>query len=218
MARHARTGVRQQVVHISCIVEGAGEMKAVPELIGRGADLLQPGLSVRTSMLLGSRGDFQKQRVVEKLVKTAAIRLQGSGGILILFDSDDVCPATLGPQVYGWARTAAGGIPVGVVLAHREYEAWLLAGATGLGGRQGLPRGLRPPANPESVPDAKVWLSDKMPSREQYSPTRHQAALTRHFALQDARRRAPSFDKCLREPQTIITAIQATQQKDDKHQ
>ena len=192
-------------------------MKAVPELIGRGVDLLQPGLSVRTNTLLGSRGDFQKQREVEKLVKAAAIRLQGSGGILILFDSDDACPAALGPRVRGWARTAAGGIPVGVVLAHREYEAWLLAGATGLGGRQGLSRGLRPPANPESVPDAKVWLSDRMP-REQYSPTRHQAALTRHFALQDARRRAPSFDKCLRELQAIIVAIQAAQQKDDKHQ
>jgi len=60
VARHARAGVRQRIVHISCIVEGEGEMKAVPELIGRGADLLQPGLSVRTSMLLGSRGDFQK--------------------------------------------------------------------------------------------------------------------------------------------------------------
>ena len=47
-------------------------MKAVPELIGRGVDLLQPGLSVRTNTLLGSRGDFQKQREVEKLVKAAA--------------------------------------------------------------------------------------------------------------------------------------------------
>ena len=49
------------------------------------------------------------------------------GAVLMLFDGSCDCPAEVGPTVHTWAAEVAAGAPYGVVLAHREFEAWFLA-------------------------------------------------------------------------------------------
>jgi hypothetical protein len=98
------------------------------------------------------------------------------------------------------------------VIAHQEYEAWLLAGANTLGGVARLPSRLRAQENPEAIARAKERLSRFLPSGESYSPTRHQEILTARFDLGQARKRAPSFSKWMREIASIITTGQAAGQ------
>jgi hypothetical protein len=92
----------------------------------------------------------------------------------------------------------------GTVLAVKEFENWFIAGITGLWGKRGIPVGLQPPANVESIRGAKQWLSRNMDSGFRYRPTRDQAAFATLFDMQEARRLAPSFDKCWREVESLL--------------
>lgn len=86
--------------------------------------------------------------------------------------------------------------PLGVVLAVREYEAWLLAGLGALRGKRTLPESLEAPEHPEAIRDAKGWFDSRM--ERGHAETLEQAKLTSHFDLDEARR-AQSFDKLVRE-------------------
>jgi hypothetical protein len=122
-----------------------------------------------------------------------------------MIDADDDCPAELGPRLLEWANHARSDIPVAVVLAKVEFEAWFLAAAASLGGRRGLCQPLMAPPDPERVRDAKGWLSRNMAGSRHYSETLDQAALAAVFDLQAARA-ADSFDKCYREIRRLIGA------------
>ena len=96
-------------------------------------------------------------------------------------------------------------MPIAVVLAKFEFEAWFLAAAESLRGINGLPEDLEPPADPESIRGAKGWLSRHM-TEGRYSETADQLALTAAFDLNLARR-ADSFDKCYREITDLLTIL-----------
>jgi hypothetical protein len=93
-----------------------------------------------------------------------------------------------------------------VALAHREYEAWFLAGIGSLAGRRGLEAQLVAPTDPESVHGAKEWLRRHMTGSRTYSETADQPALTALFDI-DAARRSPSFDRLCRILEEVLTAI-----------
>jgi Domain of unknown function (DUF4276) len=76
-------------------------------------------------------------------------------------------------------------VSVQVYLAYREYETWFLAAANSLRGHAGLPIDLAIPTDPESIRDAKGWLSERMPHR--YDPIVHQLDFTRAFDLGQAK-------------------------------
>jgi hypothetical protein len=92
-----------------------------------------------------------------------------------------------------------------VVLAKREYEAWFLAAAPSLRGLEGLPANLEAPAKPESISDAKGWLTRHMPPGQPYKERLHQQQFTRRFDLALARS-ADSFDKLCRDIKALIAA------------
>ncbi|MBI5243476.1 MAG: hypothetical protein HY922_07275 [Elusimicrobia bacterium] len=69
-----------------------------------------------------------------------ALVYENCGGILILFEDEDGCPAELGPRLGQWAAVRAGDVPFVIALAHREYEAWFLAALDSLRGRRGIAR------------------------------------------------------------------------------
>src|SRR5258708_28932590 len=135
---------------------------------------------------------------LERHVERAARRGGVRGGVLIVIDSDDDCPADLAPRVLARIQTARNDLPSAVVLAQREFEAWFLAAAESLQGRRGLPQDLASPANPESIRGAKEWLTAKMPHGRTYSETADQPAFAQLLDLTHARR-AKSFDKMYRE-------------------
>ncbi|MDQ3621561.1 MAG: hypothetical protein M3463_03605 [Verrucomicrobiota bacterium] len=90
------------------------------------------------------------------------------------------------------ARAAAvhDDVPIVLALAHREYETWFLAAARSLRSKGSLPADLDPPAAPESIRDAKGWLSARMPAA--YNEPNDQPAFTREFSFDEAAA-VPSF-------------------------
>lgn len=173
-------------------------MEAVPTLLRRIAAQIGPGeaaLQVPHPIRV-PKSRLMKPRELERSVELAARQCEPGDGILVLLDADDDCPAALGPELLGRARTARADRVIGVVLAKREYESWFLAAAPSIAGHRGLDPELSPPDDPESIRGAKEWLSRSM-SGGSYRETIDQAPLTAVFDL-DAARKAPSFAKLWR--------------------
>lgn len=189
---------------IACIVEGHGEVSAVPELIRRiGAEQNPPVYPTIEGPIRIPGSRLRQTAEFERAVELASARAGQGGGILILLDAENDCPAELGPELRG--RITRDDIEVGVVLAKFEYEAWFLAAAESIRGRRGLAADLEPPADPEGVRGAKEWLRDRMEGSRTYSETLDQVALTAVMDLESARR-ADSFDKCYREVARLVTS------------
>ena len=195
-------------VKIGCIVEGKGEVAAVPILIQRIAVSLDPGLLIfPPPPIRVSRNQVVKAGELERAVELVARKISGQGAIFILLDSDDDCPAQLGPELLCRARQVRSDLPIAVVLAKREFEAWFLAAAESLRGYKGLKNDLESPNNPEEIRGAKEWLSQRMEGNRRYSPTADQPGFTNCFDLDQARY-ADSFDKCYRDIVRLLGELQ----------
>jgi hypothetical protein len=184
--------------HIIPIVEGHGEVEAVPILIRRIAHSLgifdtKVGKPIRCP-----RDKVVKEGELERALELAAKKVQGSGQILVLIDAGPDCPAELGPRLEARARRARGDIPSAVVLAKKEFEAWFLAS---LGS---LKPDATPPADVENIQGAKERLSSLIGLP--YSETADQPAFTAQFDMNSARVNSPSFDKCWRAVESLLEA------------
>jgi len=200
-------------VQIACIVEGDGEVQAVPLLVSRIIRESHPHLSVRVFTATNFRGrdKFQHRVVVQRAVDGAARRVGTGGAVLMLLDADDDCPVELATRLLEWAREARSDVYTAVVVANREYEAWFLAAAESLQGHRGVGPDLQPPSDPESVRGAKEWLTRNMPRRQPYAPTRHQASFSAQIDLRLARQNSRSFRKLDTEVRRLVDALQASQ-------
>src|SRR5580658_1637047 len=104
-------------VQIGCVVEGHGELQSVPVLIRRIAQQMDPGLAVSVPHPIRvTKSRLLKPAELERAVELAALRAGVDGGILVLLDSDDDCPAELGPKLLARVRSARGNMPSAVVL------------------------------------------------------------------------------------------------------
>jgi hypothetical protein len=193
-----------EIVSLSCIVEGHGETQAVPVLIRRIAEELDPALIVNipppirvSKMALLNKAGELEQRI--------ALAARMGVGILILIDADNDCPRHLAPHLLERARKARGDRHIGVVLAKCEFEAWFLAAAASIGGKRGLPPNLPVISEPEGIQGAKEHLVEL--SGGNYSPVVDQPALAAVFVLRLSRKNAPSFDKCYREVARLINLL-----------
>jgi hypothetical protein len=180
------------------VVEGHGEVESVPVLIRKIAHEFDPGLQVVIPHPVRvTKSTLLKAGELERAAELAALNAGVGGGVLVLLDSDEDCPAQLGPKLLERVRLARADMPSAVVLARREFESWFLASAESLRGCRGLPGDLESPDQPEEIAGAKEWLSSHI-RYGAYASTVDQASLTSalDFALA---RRAESFDKCYRE-------------------
>ncbi len=194
-------------VNIACIVEGQGDALAVPILLRSIVTMLDPALSLNTPEAIRvDRSKIVKPGELERYVTLAAAKNGERGAILVLMDADDDCPAMLAPQLLRRAQAARSDMPIAVVLAQREYEAWFLAAAHSLRGKHGLSALLEPPADPEAISDAKGWLRKHMEGSRTYKETVDHLALTRVFDL-NAARRAASFDKLFRDVMRLLAEV-----------
>lgn len=195
---------------IAPIVEGQGEQSAVERLLWRIVNDAKPGtrLAVNPPIRVKSGTFLNDAHERARHVKLAAAkaRAQTNGHVLVLLDCEDDCPAQLGPRLLKEAQSAAGAVPVTVTLAHREYETWFIAAVESLRGVEGLQNTAVPPANPESMRDAKGWLGRLMPNR--YDPVSHQLRFTQRFDLAAARQ-VDSFDRLYRKVVGMVEANRA---------
>jgi hypothetical protein len=196
------------MLQMACIVEGHGDVRAVPILVRRIAAEIDPAITLHVlPPLRVPRFKLAKEGELERAVELAARKTAGAGAVLVLVDSEDDCPATKAPELLQRARAARSDVPAAVVLAKREYEAWFLAAAESLRGHRGLAQDLTTPAQPEEIRGAKEWLRHRMPADMKYRETLDQLALTAVFDLAAARR-ADSFDKCYREITRLLQDLQ----------
>jgi len=122
--------------------------------------------------------------------------------VLIVLDADDDCPKTLSRDVSTKAAPLLRGASCSVVLANREYESWLIAAASSLASKRGLPDAMEPPHDSESIRDAKGWLSERMVAHSGncYRPVLDQAPLSAVVDLDEALSKSRSlrkFEKCV---------------------
>jgi hypothetical protein len=144
------------------------------------------------------RGSIVKPGGLERYVDLAARDTQPGDGILVIIDADDDLPCELGPSLLNRAAAAGPDRRTRVVVAHREFEAWFLAGARSLRGRRGLAPDIEPPQDPEAIRDAKGWLSAHTGRAHSYKPAVDQAALANLVDLEEAST-ARSFRKLVKE-------------------
>lgn len=173
------------------VVEGHGEVKAVPALLRRlqqeaSCFTFEIGTAVRrNSSDLNNRVKFQEGLRM-------AVNQTDCAAVLILFDLDDGCPKEKAAELTRWAREVVSSKPYAVVLAHREYEAWFLAAVESLRGYNGIADNAVTPDNPESIRGAKQHLQRLMAREYTYS-TADQVSLTSDFDMVAAYHHSRSF-------------------------
>jgi hypothetical protein len=91
-----------------------------------------------------------------------------------------------------------------VVLAKVEFESWFIAAAESIGGHREIAADIVAPDDPESIRDAKGWLSERMVAGRTYRPTLDQPALCAVFDIRAARARSRSFDKLWRDVESLL--------------
>jgi hypothetical protein len=175
-------------IKVGCVVEGHGEVKALPILLRRMGNSIDPEVHLEIMPpIRRPRGSLvNKEGELERAVELAALKARPRGGVFVLLDSDDDCPAKLAPKLLGRAEPAGIELPVTVILPKREFEAWFLAAAKSLRGKRGLPADLEPPRDAEEIRGAKEWLRARMAGRT-YAETIDQPALAAVFDLNLAR-------------------------------
>lgn len=192
-------------MRIVCVVEGHGEVEAAPELLRRIIGALSPETIVECPRPIRvARNKIIKAGELERVARFAASGTSPDDLILVLLDADADCPAGLGPSLLVRAQTACPDRCIRVVLARREFEAWFLAAAESLSGRRGLKLDLSAPDDPESIRDAKAWLSAHRQDGHSYRETVDQTALAAGFDLDRARARSPSFAKLWRDVKSAL--------------
>jgi len=191
---------------IAPIVEGHGEVQAVPILLRRFATELAPAcqLSLNPALRVKAGSFANDTDYFRRYIELAARKAKQwpDSCVLIVLDCEDDCPRQLGPELLRRANACRPDVTIIVVLAHREFETWFLAAARSLRGVCGLPIDLEPPADPESLRDAKGWLSAHM--RQPYNEPAHQPKLTAVFAFDEAQV-TNSFARGLRKLREFFT-------------
>lgn len=118
--------------HLGLVVEGPGDVAAVPLLIGQMAsarNLSLPRLGRPVSC--SGRGRATREAGLEGFVAAAAAR-PGCRAVLVVLDGEGDPVCELGPELLARAETATS-LPVRIILADPLYEAWLVASAESLG-------------------------------------------------------------------------------------
>lgn len=204
------------------IVEGHGEVAAVPTLLKRWlrfrryrnveVDVAGPVRAAGKGAIKVTH-DRENELGVEYYLEIALRRRPLPDAVLVLLDADADCPSTLAPSLLARARTMVpADFPVGVVIAKREYEAWFLAAFPSTQFRQALtdqgfrltrrslPRGM----DIEEVADAKGRIADLI-GLAKYEETSHQDALTQILpSTPGMTRRSRSFRKLLKELDELL--------------
>ncbi|MGO9567250.1 MAG: DUF4276 family protein [Desulfomonilaceae bacterium] len=191
-------------VRLVAIVEGQGDEKAVPILLKR----ILESMGVYTvcpdyKPVRQRRHKIVKKDELERAIQLA-MRRKNAGAILVLLDADDDCPASLGPQLLERAKKASR-LPVAVVLAKKEFEAWFLGCLESFRGFLGVPADAEAPDDPETV-DGKGRLRSICLGTK-YSSTLHQVAFASRMDFSLCRDRCPSFDKFFRDVEALVKAV-----------
>ncbi|WP_427184595.1 DUF4276 family protein [Bordetella bronchialis] len=188
------------MIQIASIVEGDGEVAALPIVLRRLAAEWEPPsvvhplppIRVKRDRFLNREEEFRKQLLL------AAAKCGEGGWILIVLDADDDCPARLGAEVLARAQLYVPHRRTSVVLANREFEAWFIAAAQSIQGARGFSIRSDEVVDAERPRDAKGWMREHMQGGT-YREILDQPAFAARFDLRQAHERSRSFRKLCKE-------------------
>jgi len=194
------------VITIASIVEGDGEVAALPILLRRLSAEWSPAtavnplppIRVRRDRFLNKEDEFRKQLLL------ASAKCGDSGWILIILDADNDCPANYGKQIHQRAQKYVSHRRVSVVLANREFEAWFIAAAQSLHGARGFAFSPDETLEAELPRDAKGWMKQHMLGGA-YREILDQPAFTARIDLLQAFNNSRSFRKLCTEWQAHVS-------------
>ncbi|MGA3171137.1 MAG: DUF4276 family protein [Chthoniobacteraceae bacterium] len=161
---------------IQPIVEGHGEVEAVPVLIRRLAQLMGVHQVDIGKPIRRPRSDFLDPHKLERAVELACLK-PGCKAVFVIFDADDDCPREAAPPVLSRTEAVAAGRACSVVIPTREFEAWFLASLPTLKGHRGIIDVTPLDRNPESIRGAKGELERRMQRGRGYNERNDQPAL-----------------------------------------
>ncbi|MFJ3922655.1 DUF4276 family protein [Streptomyces sp. NPDC090022] len=189
---------------VAPIVEGYGEVTAVRQLVTRIGEKFGIVVEVAQPFRLDS-GRMRRPEELAKAVRLQEVRVRGRvGGVLIVRDGDDDdirCPVELARQIS--PVPGAFSVPVEVVIACQEYEAWFLAAAESLRVHASVRDDAVTPPNPELKRNAKKQLELMM--NESYKETLHQVKFSSLIDLSVAAENSRSFRRMMHAVEKLIT-------------
>ena len=193
------------------IVEGQGEVFAVPELIRR---VLFEQLCVYQFRVAKPKR-LKRNRIDADLPKTLQFAAQepDAGAIIVFVDSDEDCARALSEHISQIARDRNIGLPVATVCPTTEYEAWFMASIDSIRGQEIGVRGAKIheaaacPEYFETISGPKEWLSGLMPYNMRYKPTQDQAILTRMIDFELAGARSRSFRRLCHAVKEVVDGV-----------
>ena len=177
-------------------VEGPGDVRAAPVLVRR---ILSEWLKIYDWKLIHpiqvrSLRAFERDK--EKFVKYLRKR-KDVNAVLVLLDLDKGCAAELAPSLARELEKTNPPVPMAIVFAVREYEAWFLASAQSLWKRDY-------PGDPERPRDAKGEIKRLFEPR--YRPTTFQAYLSGKMSLEQAVNNSRSFRRLVNALKQLVEA------------
>jgi hypothetical protein len=184
------------MIRLLPIVEGHGDLEAVPLLVRRVLHELHGRFDVEV-LSAQRRGEWPRvKQDFERFFRSA--RLENAPILWVLdFDCADCIDHE---KERGWGLAEAARLdPTGlveIVFLVKEFESLFLWEARPL--RDGFGEQIGDdalPAAPEEVRDAKGFVSNLLPKGRAYKPTTDQARIAQRLDLQVLQRRSPSFQR-----------------------
>lgn len=179
-------------MRVAAVVEGYGDVKAVPALVARTGLLLGSPMIASNPIRAGEWKSLRAAGEFERYLELAARR--GWDRILVLLDLEDLCCKTEAEAALARVKAWAAGRPivVHVVFFVQEYESIFLACIDDIVGDETVKV-----EDPESYRDAKGQL--KRLTGRRYKETQDQEAYSKTIALNNLAKRSRSFRKLLKE-------------------
>lgn len=193
------------------IVEGDGEVEAVPLLLRRILSEIHGRYDIRIQRPINTKGKTKLLKKFESFLEYARKDPQ-CNAILVLLDGDEDCPRDLAAYL---VHTAAGlnlSVPIAIICAHREYEAWFVASLDSetrdsIRATLGLSETAVHEGDVESIASPKGWMQVQMPQGTGYKETQHQPALTEYIDIEHTRCRSRSFRRFCHAVEELLGAI-----------
>lgn len=199
--------------YILPIVEGETERHCIERLLHRAwsevlscADRLQVlrAFVAKRGALVHLDGKILSETVQKAFLELQAKRRKDPDArllLLILLDAEKECPAIIAPRLLETARKSRSDATIACVMAKRMLENWIVAGASALGGVNGLPDPL-PPRDQFEDRSGVFWLEQQLRSKnsaKKYRKTLDASVFFKSVDLAECRQNAPSFDKLCRD-------------------
>ena len=122
---------------------------------------------------------------------------------------DDDCATELAKQICGRCQTVGVSVPIAVVCAVREYEAWFLANLDTIRGASASDKVVVYEGDPEVLADVKEWITQQMPQGRAYKPTIDQVKMSSLVDTPTAHANSRSFRRLCHAVEELRAAMLA---------